>query len=270
MDAKTWVPEGISQDMPNGARMYDYFLGGYYNFEIDRQMSEKALQIYPDGRLTAQACRAFLRRVTGFFVEQGIDQFLEIGSGIPTSGHVHEVAQKANPAARVVYVDIDPVAIAHGQAILKDNLNAIAIVGDVRRPDDILGHPEVKGLLDFGRPVAVSLLTLLHAVVDDEQAYAAVRVLRDALVPGSYIAISHGTRENAPPETIKQMEMLTRGTSMPARYRSHADIEPFFEGLEVVEPGLVHIPLWRPEGPDDVLLDEPERVLIYGGVGRKP
>jgi SAM-dependent methyltransferase len=270
MDAKTWVPEGISQDSPNGARMYDYFLGGYYNFEIDRLMGDKALEIYPDGQLAAQACRAFLRRIVNFLVAQGIDQFLEIGSGIPTAGHVHEVAQRTNPAARVVYVDIDAVAVAHGQAILKDNPNVLAIEGDVRRPDYILGHPEVGQLLDFGRPMAVSLLTLLHFVADEEQAYQAVRMLRDALVPGSYIAISHGTRDNAPPETIEQMEMLLRGTSVASRYRSHAEIGRFFEGLEVVEPGLVHIPLWRPEGPDDVLLDEPERVLVYGGVGRKP
>jgi hypothetical protein len=270
MSMDTWIPEGADLERPNAARMYDYFLGGYHNFEVDRLASEKALEIYPDGRLAAQACRAFLRRVVNFLVEQGIDQFLDIGSGLPTLGNVHEVAQKVNPAARVVYVDIDPVAVAHARAMLKGNPKASAIRVDARWPDEILNHTKVKDLLDFSRPAAVLFLTFLHYIGDNDQAHNTVGTLRDALVPGSYIAISHGTYDNAPPGAAERMEKLTAGTPTPSRYRSRAQIREFFGGLEVVEPGLVYIPLWRPEGLDDVLLDEPERVLVFGGVGRKP
>jgi len=270
MNTSIWIPEGIPLDKPNAARIYDYLLGGYHNFEIDRLAAEKVIEIYPDSRLATQACRAFLRRVVNFLAEQGIDQFLDIGSGIPTVGNVHEVAQRANPAARVVYVDIDPVAVAHSKAILKDNPNATAIQADARQPERILGHPEVQQLLDFDRPVAVLLLLLLHAIPDDEEAYSLVRTLRDALVPGSYIAISHGTRDDAPPGVLDQLNKLTKATPTPTKDRSWAEILHFFEGLELVEPGLVRLPLWRPEGPDDIFLDQPERVLVFGGVGHKP
>jgi len=140
MNTDTWTPDDVLADKPNASRMYDYLLGGYHNFEIDRLAAKKVLEFYPDMRLAAYACRAFLRRVVNFLVEQGIDQFLDIGSGIPTVGNVHEVAQKANPAARVVYVDIDPVAVAHSRAMLKDNPNATAIRADARQQDQIINH----------------------------------------------------------------------------------------------------------------------------------
>ncbi|MBM4464806.1 MAG: hypothetical protein FJ014_04440 [Chloroflexi bacterium] len=269
MNTDAWMPGGVALDRPSAARIYDYALGGYHNFEIDRLMAEKLFALYPDARLAAQACRAFLRRVVNFLATQGIDQFLDIGSGIPTVGNVHEVAQNANPAARVVYMDIDPVAVAHSKAILKDNPNATAIRGDVRQPEQILNHVEVRSLLDFSKPMAVLLLTMLHFVTDDDQAIGTVRTLRHALVPGSYIAISHGTYDNAPSEVIKQVEEIGKGTPTPPKYRSQAQIRELFEELEVVEPGLVYLSLWRPEGPDDVFLDWPERSLTWGGVGRK-
>jgi hypothetical protein len=270
MENREWIPDEISLDRPSPARIYDYYLGGYHNLEVDRLLGEKALEIYPDGRLAAHAARAFLRRVVNFLSDQGIDQFLDIGSGIPTVGNVHEVAQKANPAARVVYVDIDPVAVAHSEAILADNANAIAIRSDVRRPEDILDHDEVKSMLDFSRPMGLLLLTMLHFVTDLDVAYRSVRTLREALASGSCVAISHGTFDNAPPDVVERMEKLVKGKSASSRYSSHAQILEFFEGLEMIEPGLVHIPLWRPEGPDDVFLDKPERVLVLGGVGLKP
>lgn len=270
MNTDTWIPDGLSLDKPNVARIYDYLLDGHHNFEIDRLAAEKMLKVYPDIRLGTYACRAFLRRVVNFLVEQGIDQFLDIGSGIPTVGNVHEVAQAANPAARVVYVDIDPIVVTHSKTMLKDNPNATIIRGDVGRPDQILNHAEVKNLLDFSRPVGVLLLLVLQAIGDDKEAYGSARTLCDALAPDSYIAISHGTRDNAPPEVVEQMEKLSAGTFTPVTERSRARLQPFFDGLELVEPGLVRLPLWRPEGPDDILLDRPERVLAFGGVGRKP
>jgi hypothetical protein len=269
MPTNTWIPDSTPLDMPSVARIYDYMLGGYHNFEIDRQVARKLLEIFPETRLAAQACRAFLRRVVNFLVEQGIDQFLDIGSGLPTLGNVHEVAQKANPAARVVYVDIDPVAVAHSTAMLNDNPYAAAIWADARQPDLILNHPTVKRLLDFSRPAAVLFITFLHYLVDDDQALSSVRTFRDVLAPGSYIAISHGTSDNAPPGATEGAEKLSAMTPTPSKYRTWADILKFFEGLELVEPGLVYIPLWHPEDPDDVFLDRPEEVLNWGGVGRK-
>lgn len=270
MSKNAWIPEGLDLERPNQARIYDCMLGGYHNFEADRLAAKKVLEIMPDARLGAHAARAFLRRVVNFLVkEKGVDQILDLGSGIPTVGNVHQVAQEANPAARVVYVDIDPVAVAHSLAMLKDNPNAIAIQADVRQPDTILNHPEVKGLLDFGRPMGVLFLLILHVVVDDQDAYEAVYTVRDALAPGSYIAISHGTPDGAPPGVIKLMEELGARSGNPARYRSWSEILRFFDGLELIEPGLVYFPLWHPEGPDDVFFDEPERTLGFGGVGYK-
>ena len=270
MSTATWIPETVPPDKPNASRIYDYLLGGYHNFEIDRLAGDRVVEIYPDSRLSSQACRAFLRRVVNYLTEQGIDQFLDIGSGIPTVGNVHEVAQQAIPDASVVYVDIDPTAVAHSRAILKDNPNATALQGDARWPDKILSHTEIKRLLDFDRPVAVLLLLVLHTIASDEEAYGAVRTVRDALAPGSYVAISHGTRDNAPPGVMDQLQKLSAGTPTPTIDRTRAEIERFFEGLELVKPGVVRPPLWRPEGPDDVLLDQPERVLVFAGVGRKP
>jgi hypothetical protein len=270
MGAKTWIPDEILLDKPNAARMYDYWLGGYHNFEADRIAAEKIAAIVPDVRLNSQANRAFLRRSVNFLVTQGIDQFLDIGSGIPTAGNVHEVAQAANPAARVVYVDIDPVAITHSRAILKDNPNAISILGDVGQPDRILNHVAVKNLLDFSQPLAVMLVAVLHYVTDDEQAYGAVRTLHDALAPGSYVAISHPSFEGAASDVYERAAKLYTKSTAQAGERSSAQIRQFFDGFELVEPGLVRAPLWRPEGPDDVLLDRPERYMGFVGVGRKP
>jgi hypothetical protein len=269
MNKDMQIPDGLELDKPSVARIYDYILGGYHNFEIDRLMGEKLLEIYPDSRLVAQALRACLRRMVSFLVEQGIDQFLDIGSGIPTVGNVHSVVQQVNPAAHVVYVDIDCVAVAHSTAMLKDDPNATAICADAHYPDRILNHAEVKRLLDFSRPAAVLFLGMLQYIVDDDQAHNTVRTFRDALVPGSYIAISHGTRDSAPREQTEQVEKLSTSTPTPSKYRTRAEIQQLFEGFELVEPRLVYIPLWRPEGPDDIFLDQPERSMIWGGVGRK-
>jgi SAM-dependent methyltransferase len=266
---ETWIPDGISIDKPSPARIYDYLLGGYHNFEADRIVAESMIEIYPDMRLGAQAGRAFLRRVVKFLVAQDIDQFLDIGSGIPTVGNVHEVAQAGNPTARVVYVDIDPVAIAHSRAILQDNPNATAIRGDLRQPDQVLTHAEVRNLLDLDQPVGVLLISVLHYLTDDDEAYGAVRALRDAVAPGSYLAIGHASFEGAERETYERVSDDYRKSTADNKMRSYAQIQQFFEGFELIEPGLVRPPLWRPEGPDDVFLDQPERLMGFGGVGRK-
>ena len=262
------TPSEFEAERPSAARIYDYLLGGYHNFEADRMVADRFRELLPDMPLYMQANRAFLRRVVGYLVDQGVDQFLDLGSGIPTVGNVHAVAQAINPAARVVYVDIDPVAVRQSEEILKGNANAIALHGDVRQPETILEHPDVRRMLDFDKPVAVLLMAILLFVTEDEDVKRTVRVLRDALAPGSYLAISHPTDDNLPQEQVEKAENLYAASGNPVNIRSFGQIKSFFEGLELVEPGLVYVSRWRLEGPDD-LFDQPESSGYYGGVGRK-
>ncbi len=270
MDESGRIPQDIDYERPSAARIYDYLLGGYHNFEVDRAAARQFVEMLPDAPLYFKANRAFLRRVVGFLIDQGLDQFLDLGSGIPTVGNVHEVAQRANPSARVVYVDNEPVAVRHSLTILEENPNATAILGDIRQPEAILDRAETKRLLDFSKPTAVLLLAVLLFVTDDEEAYRLVRVLRDALAPGSYMAISHPSEEGLPPEKVEQGRRLYAASGTPVNIRSRAQIERFLEGFEIVEPGVVKAPLWRPEGPEDLLLDTPDAIGYYVGVGRKP
>lgn len=212
----------------------------------------------------------FLRRAVTHLLDYGIDQFLDLGSGIPTAGNTHEVAQRRNPVARVVYVDIDSLAVARSTALLADNPHAAALQADARRPMAILADPITRRLIDLDRPVGVLLLTLLHFVTADDEAYGLVETLRAALPSGSYLAISHATYEGAPPDTLAQIERLYAGTTNPGKARSRAEIARFFDGLVLVEPGLVPIPRWRPDDPDDPFSDDPGRALGLVGVARKP
>ncbi len=252
MDVPTGEAADAPLDKPSVARMYDYYLGGFHNFAIDRQAADTVATLHPDVALVMRANRAFLRRAVHFLIVQGIDQFLDIGSGIPTVGNVHEVAQRENPAARVVYVDSDPVAVAHSAAILQGNDAAAIVQADARRPEQILSDPVVRRMLDFDRPLGVLIVALLHFIPDDGEAYGLVRAVRDAVAPGSYLVIGHGTMEGLPPERYAQMERLYAQTTNPGRFRSRAAVERFFEELTVLEPGIVHVPLWRPEGADDL------------------
>lgn len=270
MDTTTWAPDEILPDRPNAARIYDYYLGGYHNFEVDRLAADRLAETNPDVRLSSWVNRAFLRRCVQFLVGQGIDQFLDIGSGIPTVGNVHEIVQAADPSARVVYVDVDPVAVAHSQAMLRDNPHAVAIRADARQPDQILDHAEVRRLLDWSRPAAVLFVAVLHLLPDDDQAYHTVVTLRDVLAAGSYVAVSHPSYEDAPPTLMEQINELTEASASHYQYRALAKIRRFFDGLDLIEPGLVHTPLWRPESPQDLLVDEPRRAFCFAGVGLKP
>ena len=267
MESEGWIPEGVPLEKPSAARIYDYLLGGYHNFEIDRTIADKMIGVFPDMKLSAQANRAFLGRAVTYTVEQGIAQILDLGSGIPTVGNVHEVAQAIDPAVRVVYVDIDPVAVAHSRSMLKDNANATAIRADVREPELILNHPELRGLLDFEQPVGLLLVTVLHYIVDDEKATNVVHTLGEALAPGSCVVIAHSAAEFNPPEQVQLGELFGTASTTVSRYGEQ--IARFFEGFELVEPGLVYAPLWRPEGADDLLLDRPERAFTRAGVAWK-
>jgi SAM-dependent methyltransferase len=268
MERPDWAPETIDIERPSAARIYDYWLGGSHNFAVDREVARQVVGLVPDTPLIMQANRAFLHRAVRYLVDSGIRQFLDMGSGIPTLGNVHEVVQKSAPDARVVYVDIDPVAVAHSRHILAGNDRVAVIHEDLRQPDRILGHQDTTRLVDFDQPVALLLLAVLHFIPDDEDPAGIVNRLRDALVPGSYVAISHGTADGLSAEISQRGAELFKRTPTPITSRSHAEVARFFAGLDLVEPGLVWSPQWRPEHPDEVG-DHPERSAAYVGVGRK-
>ncbi|MFJ4846846.1 MULTISPECIES: SAM-dependent methyltransferase [unclassified Streptomyces] len=270
MERPAWAPHGIDLSVPSVSRIYDYYLGGSHNFEVDREAGRRAIEAFPGLPKIMQANRALMRRAVRFAVDEGITQFLDIGSGIPTFGNVHEVAQAADPAARVVYVDHDPVAVAHSRAVLDGHGNAAIVAADLRSPRDILDSEETRRLLDLDRPVALLLVAVLHFVEDADDPAKAVAELRDALAPGSLLVLTHASVEGGPrrPEEGERVESVYRSASSPLIMRSRAAVEAFFDGFELVEPGLVSPPLWRPDGSDD---DEPDPVVFSGfaGVGRK-
>jgi hypothetical protein len=256
-------------DGPNIARVYDYLLGGSHNFAADRASAEEFLGRWPDARETMRVNRAFLGRAVRYLAGSvGLCQFLDIGSGIPTMGNVHEIAQQAYPAARIVYADIDPVAVLHSQAILARNPGAIAIQADLRQPRGILDQPELRRTLDLSQPVGLLLVAVLHFFPDAGEPAALVAGLRDALAPGSYVVISHATTDGQPAHVAEAMDLYAR-TTAPFEPRSHAGILRFFDGFDLVEPGLVRAPLWRPDGPAGNG-EGPEQAAVYGGVGCKP
>jgi SAM-dependent methyltransferase len=203
-----------------------------------------------------------------FLAASGIRQFLDIGSGIPTEGNVHEVAQQAAPGSRVVYVDVDPVAIAHSKALLAGNGNATIIDADLREPEKILGHEDAQGLIDFSQPVGLLLVAVLHFISEAEDPWRIVATLRDALAPGSYLVVCHGTEEGKPKAAHAAQKVYNSTVATSLHMRSRAEIQRFFDGFELVEPGIVDIPQWRPEQPGKA---DPSK--FWGGlvgVARKP
>jgi hypothetical protein len=261
-------PPELPGDRPSAARIYDALLGGHHNFAADRAIARRLVAINPDIPAIMAANRAFLRRAVTFLAKQGIDQFLDVGAGIPAVGSTHEVAAEGNAGARVVYVDSDPIAVRQAQAIIHDIPTAGALRADAREPAAILAHPTVRALLDLRRPVAVLLIAVLHFIPEDTEALAVVEGVRDALAPGSYHAIAHATTEGVGAATAASGERLYQETTNPGKARTRAVIARFFAGLTLVEPGLVYVPQWRPEGPHDRFLAAPERSLNLGGVGR--
>jgi SAM-dependent methyltransferase len=257
MQRPSWVTEGVDIDRPNAARMYDYALGGSHNFAVDRALVEQAEAAMPGARQIAHANRAFLRRVVQRLATDGVRQFLDIGSGIPTRGNVHEVAQRVAPGARVLYVDIDPVAVAHSRTLLVDNPDAHAVQGDLRDPDRIVGHPEVRTLLDFSRPVAVLLFAVLHFIGDADDPAGIVGRLHDAVPGGSYLAVSHGTPPTDRGSDADTMRRIYQRTPTPLHLRTHDQVLPLIQPFELVEPGLVPVSEWHPEDAD-----RPQRELL--------
>jgi S-adenosyl methyltransferase len=268
-DQPDWVPPGVDTQRANVARVYDYWLGGSHNFLADQDVARAIAAVEPNVRMFAQANRAFLGRAVRHVAAAGIRQFLDIGSGIPTEGNVHEVAQQAAPGSRVVYVDIDPVAIAHSKAILAGNPDATIVDADLREPEKILAHEDVRRLIDFSQPVALLLMVVLHFLTDAEDPWRVVATLRDALAPGSYLVLGHGTGDGSPAAVGAARKVYNRSVATQVQLRSHAEILRFFDGFELVEPGVVYVPLWRPDSPEDVPSD-PAKFWCQIGVGRKP
>lgn len=262
-----WVPAGMDLDRPNAARVYDYYLGGSHNFAADREMARQAVKLWPDLPLIMRANRAFLRRAVQYLAEQGFTRFLDIGSGIPTFGAVHEIARDIQPQSRVVYVDKDPVAVAHSRLLLQDDELSQVVHADLTDPADLLSRPEVVELLAPGEPVAVLLVAVLHFVTDEQDPEGIVRVLREALPPGSALALCHASLDGRPDQADAHQDLYQK-TPTPLTMRSMERIAGLFDGFELVEPGVVYLPQWRPEqhaavGP------HPERMVGVVGVGRR-
>ncbi|MFB9723535.1 SAM-dependent methyltransferase, partial [Planobispora longispora] len=250
------APAGIDPTIPSVARMYDYYLGGKDNFAADREAAEKLMSIVPGVRETARANRAFLRKAVGEIAGQGVRQFLDIGSGLPTQENVHQVAHRITPEARVVYVDNDPIVLAHGRALLEDNPHTTVVQADMREPKALLDHPDIRERIDFDQPVAVILLAMLHFIPDDDDAAAIVTAVREKLAPGSYLVISHGYAGNASADVIARGTGIYRSTNAgSATLRTPAHLAAYTEGLEVLDPGIVPVESWRPEFEEDAVPD---------------
>ena len=260
-------PAGLDVTTPNIARMYDYMLDGKDNFAADRAAARKLIAMMPQLPLVARANRAFLRRaVRVLATEYGLRQFIDIGTGLPTMGNVHEVARQAAPDARVVYVDNDPVVCCHGRALLSGNATQI-VEADLRSPGEILGHPRTRELIDFGEPFALMFMSVLHFVPDQDDPWAVVARFRAAMAPGSFLVISHGTLETRPDDPRAQLsaEVFSQ-SSAPLRLRSLESVRSLFDGFELLDPGLVWISQWRPDSAREVTgVGE----TLRGGVARK-
>ncbi|WP_133915673.1 SAM-dependent methyltransferase [Streptomyces sp. NBC_00582] len=268
MERPAWAPRSIDISVPSVSRIYDYFLGGSHNFEVDREAARRAMEFTPGLPKIMQANRAFMRRAVRWAAGEGITQFLDVGSGIPTFGNVHEVAQAASPGARVVYVDHDPVAVAHSQAVLEGNEHAGVVAADLRKPHEILGSSVVQELIDPDRPVALLLVAILHFVDDGDDPYTAVAELTEALAPGSVLVLTHASYEGMPVtrEQTEAMVDVYKDIRLPLIMRTRDEVARFFEGYDMVEPGLVPMPYWRPEtDPQD---EDPYAFCGFAGVGR--
>ncbi|WP_158890615.1 SAM-dependent methyltransferase [Amycolatopsis anabasis] len=269
-DRLSWAPSEIDPTVPSIARVYDYVLGGGHNFEADRQLARYMEENLPGVHDMARLNRSFLRRAVRFMVDSGVRQFLDIGSGIPTVGNVHEIAQGIDPACRVVYVDKEPIATTHAKALLRENDRADAFQADVRAPDDLLGRPEIARLLDFDEPIGLLNLLLWHLVPDADDPLSLCARYRDVLAPGSFLAISHATMDSDSDALRTSMDNYQRSVRTTVFFRNKQEIREFFDGFELVEPGVVNFAAWRPEGPGDFSDNALANAVCYVGVGRKP
>jgi O-methyltransferase involved in polyketide biosynthesis len=261
------LPVEIDPAKPSIARVYDFVLGGKEHFAVDRRVSEALFAAVPEMTQLARESRAMLSRAVRWLVgEAGIRQIVDLGSGLPTEGNVHEVAHQIDPDVSVVYVDIDPIVLAHGRALLADDRRTTVIQADVRRPETVLDHPDLRAVLDLDRPFAVIAAGILHHF-DDETATRTAAAVRARLSPGSYVVITNFVDDDEP--RARELEnAFLRGGLGTGRFRTWAEHRAFFEGLEMVEPGLVYANDWRPDEQTDE--HSLTHTLYAGGIGRKP
>jgi S-adenosyl methyltransferase len=259
-----WTPARIDVTTPSHARVYDYMLGGKDNFAVDRAVAERLLAVAPDSRRLARASRAFLVRAVRALAEAGIRQFLDLGTGIPTSPNVHEVARAVHPDTSVVYVDNDPVVLAHNRALQSIGEGVTTISGDIRRPEEILRQPELADLIDFSEPVGVLFVAVFHLVTDAEDPLGIIARFRERMVPGSHIVISQFATDSDP-EAMAQIQQSYADGPTQLTFRTREQISGFFQGFEFLEPGVADVGSWRPD------LEIPSTLLkVAGGVARKP
>ncbi|MBP2708443.1 SAM-dependent methyltransferase [Microbispora sp. RL4-1S] len=262
----------INTSVPHPARIYDYLLGGKDNFGADREAAEQLVKLSPGTREGVRAHRAFLRRaVHHLAAEADVTQFLDIGTGIPTQGNTHEVAQQVNPEARVAYVDNDPIVLVHGRALLTGGPGTTSVIeADLRRPDDILSHPEVLNVIDFDRPVALILVGVMHFITEQEDPYGLVERYKAAVPSGSHLLLSHITLDFAPQVSSEEFTKPYDKSTAPMVPRTHAEVEKFFEGWDMVEPGVVEVVRWRPDERGAEHIPGGGHAWAYGGIAVKP
>jgi O-methyltransferase involved in polyketide biosynthesis len=257
-----WVPPQLDQHKPSVARIYDYYLGGKDNFEIDRKAAADIIKVVPDVRDQAAANRRFLTRAVRYLAEAGISQFIDLGSGLPTSPSVHELARAANPDARVVYIDTDPIVLAHNRALLATDRNIVTKSLDLQKPATVLDDPQVLGVIDFTKPVGLIFVAVFHFVPVD-LAPSMLSAYRKAVPPGSGIALSAACRDRMSADTIRKLQAIYSQSTNPFVFRSAAQIEQLFEGFDLVEPGLADLNSWHSD-------DETTPTDLLAGVGIKP
>ena len=263
MDDADRPPIDLRTDVPHPARVYDYWLGGKDNFAVDREMAERLIEAIPGAAGSARANRAFLKQAVRFVVGSGVRQFIDIGSGLPTAENTHEIAHRTDPECRVVYVDNDPIVRVHGEALLARTGSTVVVQADLRHPGEILTHPEVAGLIDFDRPLGLLLLGVLHFLPDDE-AHAVLDRLRRALAPGSVLVVSHLTADSDPEGMGQFINVLTKTPDAAvASPRTRDQIERFFDGFDLVDPGIVAVHRWRPTQPTSTT----DQFWLWAGIG---
>ncbi|WP_308283304.1 SAM-dependent methyltransferase [Pseudonocardia nigra] len=248
------------------ARVYDYVLGGKEHFEVDRRAAGAFLGVVPEAAQIAKDNRNLLRRGVRYLVGEGIRQIIDIGSGLPSSGNVHEVAQQIDPTVRVVYVDKDPIVLAHGRALLSDDRTTTVITADLRTPESIFDHPSTAEYIDLAAPFAVLTSGILHHLSDADDPYRVTATITERLSPGSYLLASNFLDDDEPRAKELERAFLEGGLGH-GRFRTWTELRRFFDGLELVEPGLVYANDWRPD--EHTPTDSPVHTLYAGGIGRK-
>ena len=261
------LPPGVDPSIPSPARMYDYYLGGKDNYEADRIAAENALSVVPCGRRIAQANRYFLMRAVVLMADEGIKQFIDLGTGIPTRPSVHEVAQAIQPAARVLYVDNDAVVTAHNRALLAKTKGIEALQADIRETAAILASPELRRLIDFTQPVGVLFVAVLHFIPDSSDPHGTVAAFTSRMAPGSYLALSHITSDGADADVMEVIQQVYATASAPAVFRSGEEIREFFSGYELLPPGLADLAKWYPYLA--TISATPPVLPVLAGIGRR-